>query len=146
MFIVPDVQAALVTLLAARAGLAGVQVSDGYSGDDETQAETIFTGDARSVGELVAGLKAGRTYYQETAEVDVVILVKVPGGSPRDAKARAQVLCKEVAACVADNRTLGGVVGLNWAVATSWDLRTAYGDAGAIAELTYIIRYVARLT
>lgn len=145
-WILPDVQAALITLLDARAGLDGVQVSDGYSGVDEAEPETIFTNEARSTGVTPAGLKAGRTFYNEAAEFDVVVLVKDAHGTPAEVKARAQTLGREVAECVADNRTLGALSGLKFAVVDRWDLRTLYGQTGSIAELTFTIRYEARLT
>lgn len=145
-FILPALQAATITLLQARPGLTGVQVSDGYAGDAAAQPERIYTQDARSDDLTPAGLKAGRTFYQERGEFDVIIQVLQPDGSPAQVKARCNELATEVAQCVADNRTLGNVPGLNFAVGARWDLTVRYGQTGAAAEITYTVRYEARLT
>lgn len=143
--IISDVQAALVALLAARPGLNGVQVTDGYAGDDAAQPERIFTGDARA-DDTPAGLKAGRTHYQERGEFDVVVQVVSIDQTLPWTKARAEELGAEVTECVADNRTLGSVPGLNFVVTSRWDLRTAYAQRGVAAEIVYTLRYEARLT
>lgn len=145
-FIAPDLQVALVALLNDRPALADVQVSDGYPGDDLAEVERIWMGRSRSSELTPAGLKAGRTFYQEHGEFDVVIQVCVPGGSPVEVKARVQVLATEVAETVADNRTLGGVEGLNSATGSRWELSTHYLEAGTAAEVIYTVKYAARLT
>jgi len=144
-FVAPQVQAALVALLAARPGLADVQVSDGFSGEDETQPERVFTNDARGT-QVASGLKAGRTFYQESAEFDVIAQVLGIDQTPAQTKARVQELAVEVAECVADNRTLGSLAGLNFAVVDRWELSTMYGQTGSVAEITLTVRYQARLT
>lgn len=141
-----DVSAALIVLLAARSGLTGVQVTDGYPGDDIAGPERIWTGESRSTELEVAGLKTGRTFYQETAEIDIVVQVLKPGESPLDVKARVQVLGREVAQCVADNRTAGGVPGLNYVVGSRWTLNLFNLAAGTAGEFTYTVKYAARLT
>lgn len=143
--IIAEVQAALVALLAARPGLNGVQVSDGFGGEDEAQPERIFTGDARAT-DTESGLKAGRTHYQERGEFDVVVQVLSIDQTAAWTKARAETLGKEVAECVADNRTLGSLAGLNFIVMDRWELGTLYGKTGFVAEIVYTLRYQARLT
>ncbi|MGH9460371.1 MAG: hypothetical protein ACRD1X_04085 [Vicinamibacteria bacterium] len=76
----------------------------------------------------------------------MVIQVEAVGGKPEDAETRVLQLGLEVEECVADNKTLGGVSGLNWAVVSGWALDDLYNDQGSLAELTYTITYNARLT
>lgn len=145
-FVVPAIQAKAVDLLAARPLLNGVQVTDGYAGDANAQPERIFTADARSNDLTPAGLKAGRTFYQESGEFDIVIQVLGPDSTPAEVKARVQELAVEVAECIADNRTLGSVPGLNYVVGSRWDLSVRFVQAGSAAEIVYTVRYEARLT
>lgn len=143
--VISAVQAALVALLAARPGLAGVQVSDGFTGEDEAQPERVFTGEARAT-DTESGLKAGRTHYQERGEFDVVVQVISVDETLPWTRSRAMDLGAEVTECVADNRTLGSVPGLNFIVTDRWELRTAYAQTGVVAEIVYTLRYQARLT
>ena len=137
---------ALVTLLKARAGLAGVQVAFGYPGNDLAERERIFMGSARASQEQ-AGLKAGRRFRDETATFEVVVQVESVGGTPEDAETRALALGKEVEECVADNKYLSGsIAGLNWAVVSDWRLDALYNERGSLSELVYTITYNARLT
>lgn len=145
-FIAPDLQIALVALLNERPNLADVQVTNGYAGDADAEPERIFTGDSRSQEVEVAGMKAGRTHYQEHGELDVIIDAIMPDGTPEESKARCQELLVELAECVADNRTLGGIAGLNFVACARWDLQTRYGQTGSWSQATYTIRYEARLT
>lgn len=146
MFIVPELHAALVALLNDRPALNETQVTNGYAGDDAAEPERIFTADSRTDNVAPAGLKAGRTHYQESGEFDVVIDVIQPDGTPAITKARCMELCSELAECVADNRTLGGVPGLNYVVCRRWQLDTRYGELGSWSQIHYTIGYEARLT
>lgn len=150
-FIAPAVQAAVVAgLTAYLSGLPAldeVQVSDGFSGVDEASQERIFTGNARSVEVTPSGLRAGKTFYNETAEFDLIMQVLGPDSAPAVTKARVQELMGAASDYVMNNRTLGGSVpDLNWIVASSWNLTTMYGETGSIAEVTLTIKYNARLT
>lgn len=145
-FIAPDVKVALVALLNDRPGLADIQVTNGYPGDDAAEPERIFTGNCRSQEVEIAGMKAGRTHYQERGELDVIIDAIMPDGTAEDSEARCQEFLREVAECVADNRTLGNVPGLNFVACARWDLQTRYGATGSWSQATYTIRYEARLT
>lgn len=136
---------ALVALLAARPGLDGVQVAYSWPGDDLVERERVFMGRARG-DHTPDGLKAGRTFRNERATFDVEIQVEKVGGTPEEAEERASAIGKELEECVADNRTLGGVIGLNWAVMSSWTSTVLYNDKGSLAAMTYTIRYAARLT
>lgn len=134
----------LVELLSARAGLADVQVVYGWPGADKAQRQMIYT-DASAQGEQTpAGLKSGRTHYNERAKLDVTVRVEAVGGNQETADTSCESLAAELAECVADNRTLGGVV--NWIRADSWVNGSAFNDAGYLAILTYTFEYDARLT
>lgn len=146
VFLAPAIQAKAVQLIAARPLLNGVQVTDGYAGDANAQPERIFTGDARSNNLTPAGLKAGRTFYQESGEFDIVIQVLGPDSTPAEVKSRVQELAIEVAECIADNRTLQSLAGLNYVVGARWDLSVRFGQTGSAAEVVYTVRYEARLT
>lgn len=145
-FIAADVSAALVVLLNDRPELASIQIEDGYPGDDIAEPERIWTGKARSDEMTVSGMKSGRTHYQEGAEFDVVIQVISPGSDVRTVRARVQELGRFVAETVADNRTLGNVPGLNYAVCRRWETNFFNVANGTYGELIYTIGYQARLT
>lgn len=143
--IVVDCKRALVDLLDTRPGLAEVQVTFGWPGDDQAERERIFTGRAHAEHNL-RHLSAGRTVRTEESTFDVVVQVEMVGGSPEDAEARVLELGLEVEETVADEKYLGGVPGLNWALVAAWDLSSLYNDKGSLAEIVYQIRFNARLT
>jgi hypothetical protein len=136
---------ALIDLLADRAGLADVQISYAWPGDDAAEAERVFLGQARGQQEP-ASLKAGRTFRNENPEFDVLVQVVMPDGTAEEADTRALEIGLEVEETVADNKTLGGVPGLNWAVMARWELNYMYGGTGYLSEIVYTIAYNARLT
>jgi len=136
---------ALVTLLQGRPALSSVQVSYGWPGDDAVQPERIFCGRTRADHEQAA-LKAGRRFRNETATFEVVIQTLLLNKTPEDAEERALELGKEVEECVADNKTLGGVTGLQWAVISGWDMNSGQNEHGSVADLAYTLTYSARLT
>src|SRR5262245_45563541 len=106
---------ALVALLVARPGLSGVQVTYSWPGDDVAQRERVFTG--RSQAEHAqASLRSGRRFRNEAATFDVLIQVESLNQTIEQTEQRAVALGLEVEECVADNKYLGGVAGLNWAV------------------------------
>lgn len=144
--VVVAAKAGLVTLLEAHASLADVQVSYGWPGDDQAEAEVIFTADARTVEHAPSGLKSGRTHYREKAQFDVIVLVVGVGSTAEEVETRALDLVEVVAQVVADNRTLGGVSGVQAAKGTGWTLGTRYNDRGSLAEVRYTVEYDARLT
>ena len=87
---VPAVKNALVTTLAARAGLNGVSVTYSWpgtsmpAGGGSGAIEAIFLG-ATDVQSHIPSMKAGRKLRQEEFTQDCVIWVIQPGGSPEDA-------------------------------------------------------------
>jgi hypothetical protein len=122
-----------------------LQVSYAYPGDDVVEKETIFTGRSRAEHNPTA-LKVGRRFRAETATFDVLVQVRLDGDTAADTEARAFEWGLEVEEAVADDYTLGGVVGLNWALVSAWDLNTGLTDIGHLTQLIYTIRYNARLT
>ena len=136
----------LVALLEAHGLLSAVQVSYGWPGDDQAADEIIFTADARTVEHEPSGLRAGRTYYHEKAQFDVIVQVVGYGSTAEEVEIRCLALAHIVAQVVADNRTLGGVSGVQAAKGTGWVLANRYNDRGTLAELRYTVEYDARLT
>lgn len=135
---------ALVDLLDGQAGLTGVQVSYGWPGE-AAQKELIFCGRVRSE-HGTAALRTGRRFRNESGSFLVVVHVKTAGGTPEEAEERALELGTAVEECVADNKTLGGVPGLNSAVIEDMEMTNGITDTGAVAVLEYSLRYQARLT
>lgn len=109
--------------------------------------EKVFTRRARFT-HAPASLKAGRTFRNETGLFEVVILVEGVGESAETTSTRAVTLGTAFEEYVADNRTLGGAVtGLNWLVVEGdGELAELMNDRGTLAELTYSLKYDARLT
>lgn len=109
--------------------------------------EKVFTRRARFT-HVPASLKSGRTFRNETGLFEVVILVEGVGESAETTSTRAVTLGTAFEEYVADNRTLGGAVaGLNWLVVEGdGELAELMNDRGTLAELTYSLKYDARLT
>jgi hypothetical protein len=109
--------------------------------------EKVFTTRAR-FSQTPASLKSGRTFRNETGNFNVVITVEGVGESQDTTSARAVTLGLALEEYVADNRTLGGTVtGLNWLVVDGdGELAELMNDRGTLAELTYPLKYDARLT
>lgn len=143
--IVVDVRKAIVTGLKARAGLSGVQVTYGWPGGDTAERERIFTNNPRATHDPAA-LKAGRNFREEQMEFDIVLQVEGVGLSPEETDDRAITLGAEVEEYVADNKNSLGVAGLNWIVMARMELTNLYNDRGSLTEITYAVRYQARLT
>ncbi|HYJ69630.1 MAG TPA: hypothetical protein VEX15_18410 [Nocardioidaceae bacterium] len=136
---------ALIEFLQTRELLNDVQITYGWPGDEEAQRERIFCGRSRAE-HTQAALKAGRRFRAEESTFDVVIQVEMVGGSPEEAEERALEIGTEVEECIADEKYLGGVEGLHYAVVSGWLLDSLYNDQGSLAELTYTVQYRARLT
>lgn len=137
---------ALVSQLALRAGLAGVQVSYAWPGD-ATARETLFTDNAS--GDIdIASLRGGRKMRNEESTFSVVIRVEGPGADQATVDTRALTLGKEVEDLLADSPTAlnAAVPGVIDAVVDSYRLAGGIGDQSRVAELTYTIRIRTRLT
>lgn len=139
------VRRALVELLAARDGLAGVKVTYGWPGNDRAQRLMIYTAASGNGTQEPSGLRAGRTYYNERGRFDVTCEAQVVAGGCDAADTALEELTQELAECVADNRTLDDTV--NWVRSTGWTSSTNLLDGGgAVAQITYTFEYDARLT
>lgn len=138
---------AVVTGLQALPALSAVQVTYGWPGDDLAQRQRIFTNRARA-GHEPASLRNGRTYRNEAGTFEVTIQVVTPASSAYEADTAAMTLGQSVEEYVADNRTAlaATVTGLLWVRTDGFELTNLYNDTGYISELTYTIRYSARLT
>lgn len=135
---------ALIAGLAADPNLDGVEVTYAWKRGSKKR-ERIFCGRAQATQEP-ASLKSGRTFRDERMIFDVTVVVEMPGGSAEAVEERAIELGTIVEEWVADNRTLDGVTGLNWAVVTGLDLTSMFNDNGHLAELVLQVTYSARLT
>jgi hypothetical protein len=142
--LVVEARKALVELLQARPNLDGKQVVYGWPGVDNIDTECIYTGGRAQIDHEPAALMSGRLARKEVASFDVVIVTKVVGGTSLEADELAMELGQEVESVLAENRTLG-VVGINWATIAPVSLTGFFNDQGFLAELTYTVRYSARL-
>jgi hypothetical protein len=120
----PTVRAQLVSLLGARAGLAGVMVTPCYPGDTD-RTEAVYLGEARG-HDVIPVSRAGRAKRQEDYQVDVWISVTVAGPDGAVAETRAFALFGELEDALADDPTIGlGGAGFISATLADWDERLA---------------------
>jgi hypothetical protein len=91
-----------------------------------------------------ASLRSGRTFRDEEGTFQVVIVVEGVGDSPDTVADRIAALGLAFEEYVADNRTLAGTNSLT--VQGAGELTEMFNDRGSLAELTYTVRYMARLT
>lgn len=133
----------VVDLLAADPALGDALVAYGWPGSQHKQRQMVYT-DARATGtQTPAGMRSGRTYYNERAKFDVSVFVEGVGLTQQETDDAAEALSLAVAEVIADNRTLDDVV--NWVVSTGWVNDSAWNDQGYVALLTYTFEYDARL-
>lgn len=140
------VRSALIAGLAPLGSLRGIDVSYQYRAGSESR-ERLWTQRARF--ELnPAALRAGRNYRDEVGLFDLVILVEGVGQTAEWAATRALEIGLVVEEYVADRKNNElDVVGLQtFQMKGEGALIEAFNDSGNLAELTYPIRYTARLT
>lgn len=134
----------LVTGLNARAGLAGVQISDEWPGDAEQELESIWVGDADS-SEEVAGMKAGPIDNTENYTIYLWVDVKTPGKRTKAARDRCTVLVGEVMRHIAENKRLD--TGGNKVVMArigGWRYRPYVQDDGRAVACRIAVRVTGR--
>jgi hypothetical protein len=102
---IPAVISALKTLLAARGGLANVQVWDGIPTDPE--AEYIWIADADGNQAMATAKGAGGPTRNEEYGISVVCRVQWPLDDPTGARNRVFALMAEVEAQLRGDATLG---------------------------------------
>jgi len=154
--IVTDVKQAIVTgLTTAFAALADFngttaperKVAVAYGYDAATQAaERVFTGRSRA-DTPPAALRSGRNYRDEAGFFDLIVLVAYVGGNASQAEDRSLAIGQVVEEWIADRKSNElGVTGLQTLRIDGWDLTPLFNDRGHMAELTYRLRWTARLT
>lgn len=126
----PAAKAGLLTLLAARAALNGVQQSWAHPGKN-IESETIFLGRVRST-ETAAAL--GRQRRDEDYNIDVIVTVHQAGDDAQTVEERAWTLAGEVEQAVRADPTLNGAVNVR-AVINSFDQDLYIESDGRVAEI-----------
>lgn len=131
--------------LAARAGLAGVQVASGWLGDGKHGSEFIaFDGEHRLDGEWAA---IGHLSREEKITIEGVVYVRNPGADEtviRTARARAQALFAEIEAYIVENPARGS--GVRQTRIRPTGLVQTFDTQGRICVLAFEIEAQARLT
>lgn len=132
-----------------RTALADPKVSVTYGwqgGDEAARREQVFTNRPRSTHDP-ASLKSGRNFREEVMDLDIVVLVSRPNAYPQDVDARALEIGTVVEEFIADRKSNElGIPGLVWLRMAGMDLQNMYGAGGSLTEITYTVRYHARLT
>lgn len=154
--VVVAVKQAIVTGLTTHYGAAAafngttaperkVAVAYGYNmGTHDT--ERVFTGRSRAE-QPPAAMRSGRNYRDEAGTFDLIVIVEYVGGDPEDAEERALAIGAEAETWLADRKSNElGVTGLQTLRVDGWDLVHMGNDRGHLAELTYRVRWTARLT
>ena len=145
--IVP-VRRAVVAGLVAAVNDRKVQITYGWSGDDEARhREQIYTNRPRATHEQAA-MKSGRRSRTEQMDFDLVIFVAGPGQRPDEVDDRVMELGAIVEDFFAETYDGGllGVAGVNWIIPTAFELENRIGANGALSLGQYTVRYNARLT
>lgn len=150
--IVVEVRKALVAgvdaLLNADPVFDGVSCTYYWQGNDDQRREQVFTANPSATHDPVS-MKSGRTFRDERMEFDVLVKVAVPGEPPDVADERALDIGQLVEQWVADHASGQdlGIDGLNWIVMTRMTSANLVApSSGSITEITYTVRYAARLT
>lgn len=120
--VVPAAFVALQALLEARAGLEGVQVTDGYP--TQPEAEYIALLDAEPHEQRTAGMRA----TPHAREEEFVMLVAVSALRKGDddhaiVTARAYELAAEMENALRNDPTIGGSLGNGWATVVGLPVR-----------------------
>lgn len=124
-------------------GLAGVQISSGYLGD-ETAKESIQLTGPDDIGQEWAAL--GRKSKDETITLEGFAWTVQPGAGEtaiRAARARVIALAAEVELFLKSDPSLGGVV--KWSAFKAAGLREGAHPDGRSAQLTFTVEAFSRL-
>jgi hypothetical protein len=138
---VTTVKAALLTRLALRAGLSGVDLAYGWSGDFGPEA--IFFGSTRGAHDNPV-TTGGRVPRDERYVMNVIVLVSSEGGTPQEAEDRAFALLAEVENELADTPRLGLTV-IDWAAARDFESQAGPTPEGGLAEIQLGVEVFAQL-
>jgi hypothetical protein len=142
------VRKGLTDALNALAALDGVEVTYAYKVGTKKR-ERLWTQDARFSQEP-ASLRPGKTFTNEVGTFGLRILIEGIGKSPDWTAERAVTIGAAVEEFVAihehwNNAALGVAIN-TLTVQGDGELVEAFNDKGSLAELTYPVRYTARLT
>lgn len=145
--IVVPFRKALVAGLKVAINDKKVSVTYGWQGgEDDRRREQVFTLRPRATHD-VAALKAGRNFRDEEMDLDVVVLIAGVNKLPEETDTRALEIGKVVEEFIADRKNNElGVTGLQWMRVTGFELNNMYGSSGSMSEITYTVRFRARLT
>jgi hypothetical protein len=142
------VRSGLIAGLDALADFDGVLVEFGYKVGAKNR-EKVWTQDARFTHKS-ASLRAGKTFRNEVGTFNLRILVEGVGKSPEWTSTRAMALGHAAEQFVALHANWNdGALGVAINALTiegDGELVEAFNDKGSLAELTYPIRFTARLT
>lgn len=110
-------------------------------------AERVFTDRCRS-NLAAASMRAGRNYLDEDGSFKLVVLVAMPGGSPKDAAERAFAIVRPCLEWLGDRKNNElGVTGLQTLrVAGELETGDLGNDHGHIAEVNIPVAWTARIT
>lgn len=140
------VRTALVTGLAALPALIDPEVSFQYKIKSSAR-ERIWTQRSRFTHNP-ASMRAGRNFRDEVGRFDVVVFVEGVGKSQEWTSTRALALGLAVEEYIADRKNNElAVTGLQTLIVEGeGTLNEMFNDAGHLAEVTYPIKFTARLT
>ena len=145
--IIVEVRKALVAAITTRLGSPKVSVTYGWQGGDvSARREQVFTSRPRATHDP-ASLKAGRNFRDELMDFDVIVLVGSPNAKAEDCDLRALEIGRVIEEVVADHKSNElQVPGLQWLRMATFELNNMSGAGGSLTEITYGVRYHARLT
>lgn len=142
---VPTVRAQLITLLTARAGLAGVTIEQCHP-LEAIDDEAIYLGQSRTTSDIPT-IRAGRKARQEQYTLDVWVEVVRDGPTAQSASERSWALVGEIEDMLADDPSLG-LSQPFWAVLAEADQDAWVEDSrrGYVSRVRVGIQCEARLT
>lgn len=145
--IIVPVRRAVINGLRAAIADKSVSCTYGYEGyKDDQRREQIYTNRARAAHEP-ASLRADRNFRDERMDFDVVFLVLGISKTSEETDAAALALGLVFEEFIADRKNNElEVPGLQWIRVADMELNNAFNSNGTISELTYTLRYQARLT
>lgn len=117
-----------------------------FGGAGAKKAEKVFGGRTR-IETPPAALRSGRNYRDETGLFDLVVLVSYVGGDAETADLRAYAIGQVIEEWLADRKSNElNVTGLQTLTVTGGESNNLGNDRGHMTELTYQVRWTARLT
>lgn len=139
----PAVRAALQTALAARPGLAGIEMAYGEPGDSGRREAILIGTDLDSTTLEQRVMRVGKN------EEDYQLRVHVLAGlqeTPAKTEARAELLAEEIQAAVdGSGRPPFGLTEVSWVRVAGTELVTEANADGLMTRLTVLINVRARL-